>query len=756
MRLLRRLARRGVRLSAWNHTTHHPTDASSYVSLHPAGHDSNSSSSSGPPDHGAKSDSIGGGIAGNDSLVETQRTVAMDPSRGAPGTPPPPTSRPAGLDHNQKGPLLGTSSSSSSSSSSSRTSNIGPYAALTVTTSGSNHNTSSSTATTTTTTRVVVVETVVSQLVQELASAPDTGSDQAARALRMLFAVSEYGGGDTNTTNSNRDNDTRNKNTNIKPAGGGLEDIRQAMIADGTLVPALLRFLEHCRIEKAVRDRNNNNGRSPSSSSRSVPHQNTSATTNAQVSLALLVLNNISIPVANKRRVALGTNNNSNGGMAVLCRLLGDDPSCRLVVIVLVNLTFCDATLRRDLIYTADIYLFPVLAYAFRVASLTRNEYNQRKPHLGSAASTAAAAKGWTTETSTVNNPVQRLSALLALEESLLVKTKKSFNCVTTTTPMVSSWPLPRDQMFPDTARWCVCAMQNLTRPGIDATSNPAAFALINTGIIPYLLRCIDVGGVGSLSPRRLLQGKSTALSSSSSSGTRDGTPEPSEPPDDWNHEVTNHPSKWAKETAQDATLYVVMNMVTVPSACKFLLNNEDTVSLLVGIAECGKHLNEVGCDLSVHEKQVTIFQCMKARIALAYLACSDKSLSMVRSSRLILVSKADVEQLVDVLGHTLHRRPKPHPGGFSASTFSLKYVLRAVWTILANPKNQEQFAETNMEMVNAFFIKILALHAFQKVSFVDAESAEYACHSLYLLSHYGFHVRFSISLCAVQVVSFF
>ena len=85
--------------------------------------------------------------------------------------------------------------------------------------------------------------------------------------------------------------------------------------SSSSLIPALLSFLKRC----------------PRDSSEQY--------------LTLLVLNNLSIPTQNKRLIAL-----EFGGAETLGRLLCEDPGCHLLVIIIVNLTFGDDKLNRDLL----------------------------------------------------------------------------------------------------------------------------------------------------------------------------------------------------------------------------------------------------------------------------------------------------------------------------------------------------------------------------------------------------------------------
>lgn len=87
---------------------------------------------------------------------------------------------------------------------------------------------------------------MVSKLIQDLATAKETSGDKPASALRMLFALSEH----------STDGETRTKMVRVDGA---------------KLVPVLLQFLQRC------------------------------ARGSSEQYLALLVLNNVSIPIENKR-----------------------------------------------------------------------------------------------------------------------------------------------------------------------------------------------------------------------------------------------------------------------------------------------------------------------------------------------------------------------------------------------------------------------------------------------------------------------
>lgn len=126
-------------------------------------------------------------------------------------------------------------------------------------------------------------------------SSPDPSSEAPSRALRSLFSLSEH-------ASSYQDRVTM---VQWQPPNDD----------SMSLIDALFDFLQRCERDTS------------------------------EQYLAMLVLNNVSIPNENKRRIAVDC-----GGVQTLARLLCQDPGCHLLVIILVNLTFCEASVRRDLL----------------------------------------------------------------------------------------------------------------------------------------------------------------------------------------------------------------------------------------------------------------------------------------------------------------------------------------------------------------------------------------------------------------------
>jgi hypothetical protein len=261
---------------------------------------------------------------------------------------------------------------------------------------------------------------------------------------------------------------------------------------------------------------------------------------------------------------------------------------------------------------------------------------------------------------------------------------------------------------------------------------------LIHSGIVPHILRFVTV-------PSLVLP-----AAANDDTGTSDGSsPMPDEPVP---ANFANAPSTWDSNSEQDAALFVILNLSAEPSARKYL-REWGTVALMSTITACEK--NQAFDKENGDERKIAEFQCLKARMALAYLlgaeghfgqprARTSQSLYLSQSpdDSLLIVTEREATNFVKVLADTLHHRPRDGPGGYSAATFSLKYVLLAIRCLLTSHWNQILFANVSGPKLNALLMKALAQHSIEKVSYIDAKAAEHASFSLYLLSHYGFEVR--------------
>jgi len=411
------------------------------------------------------------------------------------------------------------------------------------------------------------------------------------------------------------------------------------------------------------------------------------------------VLNNVSIPVENKKMIAVDC-----GGAHILSRLLCEDPSCHLMAIILVNLTFADAELRRDLVSPASpTQLVDALAYALIVATASP-EIMETLP----------------LPTNSQFNPRDLLAATM----TELKKSDSMFAYFNTS-----------NQQFPETARWCLCAIKNLTRPSKDPL---AAHAVIDTGVVPLILRIVIVNRSGE-----------------ESAGSSNATPKPSEPLEQNSAEADfNNPMGWEANSMQDAALFSLLNLSTTHPA-RHYLKEVDAVHVLSMIADFPTTNNSAVPQSEDADPQVANqdFQCLKARMALAYLVGGEGHYGQSKSrgssfpghpdESVLLIMASEAAQLEELLSNTLHQRAKEGPGGYSAATFTVKGVLFGIRCLLTNNLNQNTFSTTCGVKLNCLLMKALAQHAIQRVLTIDAEAAEHAAFSLYLLSSFGFSSPF-------------
>ena len=107
-----------------------------------------------------------------------------------------------------------------------------------------------------------------------------------------------------------------------------------------------------------------------------------------------------------------------------------------------------------------------------------------------------------------------------------------------------------------------------------------------------------------------------------------------------------------------------------------------------------------------------------------------------------LVMTEDETALLVELLSNTIHQRGKEGPGGYSAATFSFKYLICALRCLLTHSLNQSRMSDVAGRKLNMLLMKVLAQHSLDKSSTVDAETAEWICFSLYLQSNYGFKVR--------------
>jgi hypothetical protein len=246
------------------------------------------------------------------------------------------------------------------------------------------------------------------------------------------------------------------------------------------------------------------------------------------------------------------------------------------MAIILVNLTFADADLRKEIVLAGQ--LVESLAFALRVASLTREQFAHLQPVIEGDLEIGMSPK------ERLVNLMVGYQKLLAVASGDSVNTRRSRPCAVD----------PSKQLFPETARWCLSVLKNLTRPCKDVT---APTDLIESGVVPLILQFITIADGSKL--------EATHNHGSNSSSSE--TPTTSDPVYE---EYTNAPYTWDSHSMQDAALFIVMNLAACSSSRAYM-NDIDAVSTLACIIEYNNEKSE--------EQQGTFelarqqeFQCMK------------------------------------------------------------------------------------------------------------------------------------------------
>lgn len=136
----------------------------------------------------------------------------------------------------------------------------------------------------------------------------------------------------------------------------------------------------------------------------------------------------------------------------------------------------------------------------------------------------------------------------------------------------------PDDLVYAETARWCLAALKNLTRP---STSPRACITLHKSGVLPLILRMITT--VPPLA--RSMTDASSVVTDTA---------------------FTNATLSWEANSMQDAALFCVLNLAATPES-RAVVMESDGVQLLSLIAEYE------ATDISVDEANQMEFQSLKA-----------------------------------------------------------------------------------------------------------------------------------------------
>jgi hypothetical protein len=262
------------------------------------------------------------------------------------------------------------------------------------------------------------------------------------------------------------------------------------------------------------------------------------------------------------------------GGAKVCAKILCDDPSCHLMAIILVNLTFADADLRKEIVSAnSGAQLVESLAFALRVATLAPEQFEHLQPVIEG-------------DLEFGKSPKERLVNLMVDYQKLLAVTNGNAGS-TKRSPLCGVDP--SEHLFPDTARWCLSVLKNLTRPCKDVT---ALTDLIESGVVPLILQFITIADGSKLE----------ATQNRDSNSSSPETPTTSDP---------NAPYAWEFNSMQDCALFIVMNLAASPSSRAYA-NEIDAASTLSCITKYGIQKSDKQ-ELTVEITRQQEYQCMKA-----------------------------------------------------------------------------------------------------------------------------------------------
>lgn len=181
----------------------------------------------------------------------------------------------------------------------------------------------------------------------------------------------------------------------------------------------------------------------------------------------------------------------------------------------------------------------------------------------------------------------------------------------------------PSNQLFPETARWVVCALKNLSRQPSDRS---IIAAILDAPILPLILQIVTVQ---RMLPLREGESLSNARSTSTEtpsypedSSTRNNNNSPSPPRlislSDSNEDV-NAPYIWEANSIQDSALFLLLNMSCLREARSQLMQHK-AVHILSSIADYGissgdalRNGGKGSLKKTSEEKMVQAFQCLKA-----------------------------------------------------------------------------------------------------------------------------------------------
>lgn len=403
---------------------------------------------------------------------------------------------------------------------------------------------------------------------------------------------------------------------------------------------------------------------------------------------ALVLLNNLSTEPQNQRFIAVDC-----GAVGIFSQLLCEDPSCTVLAICFANLSLTAAVTRVEWVaLNKRLEWMQALAYCIELGVMTHDEYLPLQPFLEGEVGPNKR-----------RTPAEYLTILRANKPRTRIH------------GVHETLPAKEDQLFPETVRWCLHILQNLTRP--HPRVEIASF-IFDTGVMPLVLRHITLCRVKSQSKKL------------SEENLAEGDPSPNSV----NALPFNSPDHWDASSSSDAALFVTLNLAADAKNHQRLIDL-DAVLLLSLITQFvdGEHEMHTSDTFSAMD-----FQSIKAKLALAFILSEGADFE---EKDVVLLSHADILQLLELLVNALHFRAKTGPGGYLAGSMSTKMVIRGLRCLLSENQNRASIIEMTGTRFNSLLLKTVAMHVF--ASRVEKDAAEDAILSLYLLSSHCFNVPF-------------
>ena len=261
-------------------------------------------------------------------------------------------------------------------------------------------------------------------------------------------------------------------------------------------------------------------------------------------------------------------------GLKNISEMLVDSPSCHLLAVILVNLTNIKGQAVSSISQTIE--LVDSLLFALRVSSLTKAEYEARIGVIEECNSLID------------YSPSHRLIVLMAEDQRLRPFSKQAI--------------VQEKLLFPETAKWCLSAIHNLTKTTTSNNENDVGDRLIKSGCLVLILQFVTVfastGGGGRGRRLKRTHGSSTL------STILEATP--------IEGEYQNQPFDWSTQSSQDIALSIILMLCETPNL-RDHIDTIHTIEVLSAIVDYPSLLEDNNWIIRLDQKLQMDLSCFKA-----------------------------------------------------------------------------------------------------------------------------------------------